>query len=129
MGRQAETPAIRASSVGSNGNAAMHNRDGCAPRPAPPLVKLRHGFAQREPRRQGAGFDDNAVGRSSVDEQGRDELNSPCAKNCMFQIGTDRGEHFVFWNGGEGEPTGRERKPIVLCVYFLRQSGRRGDLR
>ena len=36
VGRQAQTPAIRASFVGSSGSAAMHNRDRCERRQTPP---------------------------------------------------------------------------------------------
>ena len=42
MGRQAQTPAIRASFVGSSDSATMHNPDGCARRQTPPRAKLRH---------------------------------------------------------------------------------------
>ena len=42
VGRQAKTPGIFASFVSSSGSAAMHNRDGCARRPAPPRAKFRH---------------------------------------------------------------------------------------
>ena len=42
VGRQAQTPAIRAFFIGSSGSAAMHNRDGYALRQAPPRAKLRH---------------------------------------------------------------------------------------
>ena len=51
VGRRAQTPPIRASFVyvysslvGSIGSSAIHNRDGCARRQAPPRAKLRHGL-------------------------------------------------------------------------------------
>ena len=44
-GRQAPTPVIRASFVGSGGSAAMHSWDGCARRQAPPRDKSRHGLS------------------------------------------------------------------------------------
>ena len=78
-------------------------------------------LAYKEPRRQEAGFDDNAGGKSSVDERGRDGLNSPCARILFFQTSTENcEEQFVFWDGGEGEPTGREEEP-----EYVRGSGDR----
>ena len=64
-------------------------------------------LALRESRRQEVGFDDNAGGRSSVDERSGDGLNSLCTRIFIFQTSTENcEEHFVFWNG-EGELTGR----------------------
>ena len=69
-------------------------------------------LALRESRRQEVGFDDNAGGRSSVDERSGDGLNSLCTRIFIFQTSTEHcEEYFVFWDGKEGEPTGRERKP------------------
>ena len=56
-----------------------------------------------QPRRQEAGFDDNAGGRSSVDERDRDGLNSPCARIFSFHTSTENcEEHVVFVTGEKG---------------------------
>ena len=60
--------------IGSNGRAAMLNRDLRARRQQPTQVKIRHSLM----RRQEARFDKEGGGGLSVDERGRDELNSPC---------------------------------------------------
>ena len=60
-------------------------------------------------RRQGAGFDDEGGGRLSVDGRGRNGLNCHRPRFFVFQVSTAScEEHFVFWDRGEGEPTGTE---------------------
>ena len=65
-------------------------------------------LAHREARRKEAGFDDNAGLRSSVDERGRDGLNSSRAIIFILKTSTENcEEHFVFWGRGR---RGTDRK-------------------
>ena len=81
VGRQAPTHAIRVSLVRSIASAAMHNRDYCARKQAPPLAKLRHGLGLHEGTRavrtSGAWTHRLGGGGWRVDERGRYGLKSP----------------------------------------------------
>ena len=105
--RQARTPAIRASFLGSCGRAAMLNWDVRARRQAPPQAKLRHSLTAPPE----AGFGDEREARQRLVEGGRDSLFSSCARMIVYQNqNRKRRGAFRFWDGGEGGTTGRGRQ-------------------
>ena len=114
VGRQAQTPAIRASFVGSSGNAAMHNRDGCARRQAPPRAKLRHGLGLHRGNRAVRGLDSTTMQEGDRASTSGTETGSthPARDFLFFRPVPKTARSILFLGTGEkGEPTGRERKP------------------
>ena len=96
-----------------------------------PHYAMQSWFEWRELRRQDAAFADEGGGRLSVDGRGRDGLHPPWTRTFVFHISTARcAEHFVFWDGGEGEPTGieRQREQVPMSgPSELRQRGGHGE--
>ena len=79
----------------------MLNRDVRARRQAPPQATLRPSLL----RRYEAGYEDEGGARQSVDELGRDGLNSPCARIFVYQIRTASARIVLFFGTGEGVAT------------------------
>ena len=67
----------------------------------PSQTTARSRLAQREPLGKEAGYDDNAGGGSSVDERGRDGLNSPRRIILICQTSTENREEHLFFGTGE----------------------------
>ena len=99
----------RASFVGSSGGAAVHKRDGCARRQAPPRAKLRMVKTCLEGTAPSGGW---------IGPQRRREIERRCAgyrrveltllEKICFQISTPKAARSIsFWGRGGGEPTGK----------------------
>ena len=100
--------------LGSSGSAAMHNRDGCARRPAPPRAKLRHGLGLHRGNRAVRRLDSTTMEEGDRASTSGEETGwTHPARECLFFLSSTENceEYFVFCDGGEGEPTRREQKP------------------
>ena len=103
VGRQAQTPAIRASFVDSSGSAAMHNRDGCARRQAPPRAKLRHGLGLHREKRAVRRLDSVTMpeGDRASTSGAETRWTHPARENVFFRPVPKTARNILFFGTGE----------------------------